>query len=273
MRTMKRMVTAIALTGWLLAGNADAQVELSLNTWSIAAIDPDTGDVGVALASCVPEANIDAVAALVPGSGVAVTQAAFNIDNRNRVYAALTEGLGAQEIVGLVADPAVDARVGERQYGIVTLHDGAVEIAGFTGADTTAWAGIRKRIASAVTVQGNILVGEAVVEDALAAFLEDDPSGRNFLADRLMRALEAGSAAGGDRRCNDGDIDTTAATAFILLARGGDEPYATSNIMLTDQGTDRAPWLAISEANALSGPNPLFELRRRYDRWRERNLP
>ena len=55
---------------------------LDMTTWSVAAIDPVTGDVGVAAASCVPS-FADALAALVPGKGAAETQAGFDIDNRN----------------------------------------------------------------------------------------------------------------------------------------------------------------------------------------------
>lgn len=243
-------------------------VELELTTWSIAALDPATGDVGVALASCVPEAHADAVAALVPNTGVAVTQALWNLENRDRVYRSLIDGLPADDIIERVTNPELDADVPHRQYGIVTLSADEVRIAGFTGDSAPAWSGIRYDLDMAVSVQGNTLVGEAVVADALEAFVEESPNGENDFTDRLMRALEAGSAAGGDIRCNRDGISSTAATAVILAARGGDSPYAAANIRLTDQGTDQAPWLAISEARPLAGPSPIPEVRRRYDQWR-----
>ena len=87
-----------------------------------------------------------------------------------------------------------------------------------------------------------------------------------------MRALEAGSAAGGDSRCNNDQVKQTAATAFILVARGIDEPYATRIIGITDMGTADAPWLAISATESQFGPNPLIELRKLYDFWHEDNL-
>ncbi len=266
-----------ALLVVLLAGAAcTPQVPVStldMTTWSIAALDPETGDVGLAMASCVPETFGDAVAALVPGKGVAATQAAWNLENRNRVYDALKEGLGAQGVIDRVTAPTADSVTTRRQYGVVTLRDGVVEIAGYTGDGTSNWAGIESDLGMAVTVQGNTLVGEAVVGDALAAFLLDDPDGFNALPDRLMRALEAGSAAGGDVRCNRDGITSTAATAVILSARGGDNPYAVSDIGLSDQGTDGAPWLAISHTVPREGPNPIVELRRRYDEWRATTLP
>ena len=242
--------------------------ELDMTTWSIAALDPRTGEVGVAMASCVPETFGDAVTALVPGKGVAATQAAWNLENRIRVFEALKDGVSAQEVIGRVTAPSADPVTSRRQYGVVTMTDGAVQVSGYTGDGTSDWAGIQSDLGMAVTAQGNTLVSEAVVGDALRAFTRDDSGGRNTLSDRLMRALEAGSAAGGDVRCNRDGITSTAATAMILVARGGDEPYATENIGVSDQGTPRAPWLAISATNPREGPNPILEIRRRYDLWR-----
>ncbi|MDH3272197.1 MAG: DUF1028 domain-containing protein [Gemmatimonadota bacterium] len=241
--------------------------ELDMTTWSVAGLDPATGDVGVAMASCVPETFGDGVAALVPGRGVAAVQAAWNLENRNRVYHALREGLAAQAVIDRVTDPSADSSTARRQYGIVTLTDGVVEIAGFTGDGTSDWAGIHSDVGMGVTAQGNTLVSEAVVGDALEAFRRNEP-GRNTLADRLMRGLEAGSLAGGDVRCNRDGITSTAATAVILVARGDDPPYVAGNIGITDQGTAGAPWLALSHTTPREGPNPVTELRRRFDEWR-----
>ena len=254
----------------------DYPTTLDMTTWSVAAMDPATGDVGVASASCV-SSLADAHAALVPGKGAAATQAGFNINNRNVVYEALQEGLTAEEIIERVTDPAVDSMTNRRQYGVVTLNDGAVHVAGFTAPsrlgvtgepEPTRWAGVMGDPKWAVTVQGNTLVNERVVADGLEAFRWDDPTGFNTLSDRLMRALEAGAVAGGDVRCNNETTRQTAAMAFIVVARGGDEPYATESIGMSDQGTSAAPWLAISVAVERGGDNPLLELRLRYDRWR-----
>lgn len=258
-------------------GAAEYPKTLEMTTWSVAAIDPATGDVGVASASCVPS-FADALAALVPGMGAAATQAAFDIDNRNVVYAAIQEGLTAEGVIARVTDPSVDQNTDRRQYGVVTLNDGVVHVAGFTApsregttgdpGETPRWAGVMADGNMGVTVQGNTLANDAVVGNGLDAFRWEDPAGFNTLADRLMRALEAGSVAGGDVRCNDGTTRQTAAMAFIVVARGGDEPYATEAIGMSDQGTSDAPWLAISVRGERGGDNPLLELRLRYDRWR-----
>lgn len=250
---------------------------LTMTTWSVVGVDPKTGDVGVAMSSCVPNTLADALAALVPGKGAASTQAAFDIDNRNKIFAALKEGKSADQIIKLVADSAVDTRLASRQYGVVTMSGGRAQTAGFTGKpmldgavgpNPKRWAGVRGDPARGVSVQGNTLASSQVVENALAAFIWEDPAGFNWLPDRLMRAIEAGSHAGGDVRCNNDSTRQTAATSMIVVARGTDAPYATEKLRMSDQGTPQAPWLAISVTDGPGEDNPLLELRRRYDLWR-----
>ena len=245
---------------------------LQTNTWTIVAVDATTGDVGVAGASCVPDMHADALAALVPGKGAAATQALFTLENRNRVFQLLQAGVLADEIIRQVSDPKSDSRVEDRQYGVVTITNGSISAKAFTGSNNPEWSGTQQDIGMSVTIQGNTLVSEAVVSNALQAFRSDSNLDHNTLPDRLMRALEAGSAAGGDSRCNNDQVEQTAATAFILVARGIDEPYATRRIGITDMGTTDAPWLAISATESRFGPNPLIELRKVYDVWREENL-
>jgi len=251
--------------------------ELEMTTWSVVGIDPETGDVGVAVASCVPT-NGDAVAALVPGMGAAATQAGFDVDNRNRVFAAIQEGLTAEEVILRVTDTGWDDQLERRQYGVVTMHDGLVHVAGYTtplrqgistGDDgSPRYAGVMADASHGVSSQGNTLESAEVVGAPLDAFRWEDPAGFNWLSDRLIRALEAGAVAGGDVRCNNESVRQTAAMAVILVARGGDEPYATESIGMTDAGTANAPWLALSVATERFAENPLIELRRQYDEWR-----
>jgi uncharacterized Ntn-hydrolase superfamily protein len=251
--------------------------ELDMTTWSVVGVDPETGDVGVAVASCVQSFG-DAVAALVPGKGAAATQAGFDVDNRNLVFQSIQEGLTAEEVILRVTDPAWDEETDRRQYGVVTMHDGLVHVAGFTtptrqgvtvGEDgVPRYAGVMADASRGVSAQGNTLASHEVVQRPLDAYRWEDPAGFNSLPDRLMRALEAGSIAGGDVRCNQGNIRQTTSMAVILVARGGDAPYATESIGMTDAGTDDAPWLALSVKTERLAENPLLELRRQYDAWR-----
>ena len=99
-----------------------------------------------------------------------------------------------------VTDPAWDDELDRRQYGVVTLNDGVVHVAGYTtplrqgisAADdgTLRYAGVMADASRGVTSQGNTLAGPEVVQSSLDAFRWEDPAGFNTLADRLMRALE-----------------------------------------------------------------------------------
>ncbi|MEM7118161.1 MAG: DUF1028 domain-containing protein [Chloroflexota bacterium] len=235
------------------------------STWSIVAADPATGEVGIAAASCVPQ-PIDGLATLVPGQGVAATQAAFVIENRDRVYELLQQGETAVSIIDTVA--AADAGSADRQYGIITLHNGEATVAGFTGVNNGDWAGDQQANALfPVSAQGNILEGAAVVDAAISAF--NDPNlGDVQLSDRLMRALEAGAAAGGDKRCNQ-LVQQTAAAAFIIVAQGDEPPVAPLDFGQTDTGSAS---LHLSASTGVGGANPIIALREQYDQWRQTNM-
>jgi len=242
------------------------------STYSIVAVDPVTGNVGAAGASCVP-ISAASLAALVPRQGAGAIQAAFIPKNQTKVFNMLGQGMTANEIIKLMSDDTYDSLVSERQYGIVTLREGNIQAAGFTGEGNEDWAGDRQDSAYAVSAQGNTLESEAVVSDALAAFSATD-IGSVELPDRLMRALEAASAAGGDRRCNDSSgLQQTAEAAFIVVAKADQPPFITSLGQEPSPNDPALPWLYISVIEAKGGPNPLLELRSRYNAWRSENLP
>ena len=259
---MRAIVSLLAAASFLIPASSEPR---RLSTWSIAAADLQTGMVGVAGASCVPNTHIDAIAALVPGKGVAATQAFFDLSNRNKVFGMLRAGESADEIIKQVTNRSGDISPEDRQYGVVTFKDGVAKAVGFTGKSAIPWAGSEQDQKLAFSVQGNILEGANVVADAARAFREP-----GSLPDRLMRALEAGSAAGGDSRCNNARVKQTAAAAFILVARGNDPPYATRDLGATDEGRPGAPWLALSVRYPDFGPNPVTELRKKINAWKSR---
>lgn len=275
-RAMFVLLVAVPLAA-CAADRVTYPTEMEMTTWSVVGVDAKTGDVGVAVASCVPSHG-DAVAALVPGKGAAATQAGFDIKNRNKVFDAIKQGLTAEEVIAQVTNPTWDSQTDRRQYGVVTMHNGFVRTAGFTtptrqgttaGEDGVArFAGVMADPSRGVSAQGNTLASAEVVQRPLEAYRWEDPAGFNSLADRLMRAIEAGSIAGGDVRCNQGSVRQTTSMAAILVARGSDPPYATENIGMTDAGTSKAPWLNLSVRVDRGGENPLLDLRRQYDKWR-----
>jgi uncharacterized Ntn-hydrolase superfamily protein len=158
------------------------------STFSIVAADPATGEVG-----CAVQSKYFAVGAVVPwarsGVGAVATQAAGVAAYGPRVLALLEEGLDpAAALQRALADD--DGRE-TRQLGAVAA-DG--RSAAFTGGECLEFAG--HETGDGYAVQGNILAGPAVVAGMARAFRETPGS----LAERLVAALEAAQAAGGDRR-------------------------------------------------------------------------
>ncbi len=242
------------------------------STFSVVAVDPLTGDVGIAGASCVP-ISAACMTALVPGQGASATQAAaLDPKQRMQIFDMLQQGATATEIIDFVSDESYDASKRIRQYGVVTLNGGKVHVAGFTGNQTEAWSGDQQNLTMAVSAQGNTLEGPNVVSDALAAFAATD-IGPVAFPDRLLRALEAASAAGGDRRCNGNGIRQTAQAAFIAVSRADQPPFAATMGRDPSPNDPDTPWLFISVIEGKGGPNPLLELRKQYDTWRSENLP
>jgi uncharacterized Ntn-hydrolase superfamily protein len=157
-------------------------------TFSIVASDVQAGQLGVAVAS-----KFLAVGAVVPRLeaevGAIATQALANTRYGPDGLDHLRDGASAREALDALL--AADAGRDDRQAGIV---DARGRGATHTGDSCLPWAG--GRAGAGYTVQGNILTGPDVVE-AMAATYE---ASRGDLADRLLLALAAGDAAGGDRR-------------------------------------------------------------------------
>jgi hypothetical protein len=86
-----------------------------------------------------------------------------------------------------------------------------------------------------------------------------------------MRALEAGSAAGGDTRCNR-VAEQTAASTVIIVAQGDEAPFATEGLKDRENASGDAPSLQLGVSNSIGAANPIIELREQYDQWREANL-
>jgi uncharacterized Ntn-hydrolase superfamily protein len=158
-------------------------------TYSIAACDLDAGQWGVATQS-----KFLAVGSVVPwarpGVGAVATQAYANPRYGPDGLALLEQGLAADEVVERLT--AADEGRNHRQLGIVDARGGS---ASFTGVACMEWAG--GRTGERYAAQGNILVSGATI-DALAASFEG--SAGLPLAERLIDALAAAQAAGGDRR-------------------------------------------------------------------------
>jgi uncharacterized Ntn-hydrolase superfamily protein len=220
---MQRLPIAVLVAVFatvLVAGRAEA-------TWSIVGVDPDTGEVGVAVASCVGF-EVTSVPVLVPGVGAVASQAAISEGSGDRFVDALESGARARAVIDAVV--AADDRPDDRQFGVVVVGGGA---AGWTGADNLAVATDRRTAAGTGAAQGNIVVSEAVIDATLAAFDATDGE----LADRLVAGLLAGADAGGDSRCG----EQTATAAALLVATPDDLVYAHTDASALGVDPDSTP--------------------------------
>jgi uncharacterized Ntn-hydrolase superfamily protein len=159
-----------------------------LSTFSIVAHDPSANEWGIAVQS-----KFLAVGAVVPwaqaGVGAVATQSYANTTFGPEGLALMAQGYSAEEALGQLI--AADEGRSRRQVGLVDARGGA---ATYTGDECHAWAG--GFTGRHYAVQGNILVSAATVEAMAQAYEQ----AQGELADRLVAALAAGQAAGGDSR-------------------------------------------------------------------------
>ncbi len=202
-------------------------------TWSILALD-GTGTLGVGIAS-----RFFAVGALCPdarsGVGALATQALVNPLYAEPGLALLAQGTPPEEVVRLLteADPG-------REHRQLHVLDARGRVAAHTGRACIDWCG--HVAGSDCSVAGNMLVGREVLDATAAAF---ERTAGSPLALRLVAALDAGDAAGGDKRGRQ--------SAAILIAAA--EPYPVLDLRVDDH------------------EQPFVELRRLYEKSLERFQP
>lgn len=160
-------------------------------TFSLCAIDPASGQAGVAVTTRVPFVG-RAVPWVRAGVGAVATQAWTVVEYGHQGLDLMAAGKSPQEALdSLLADDAGRQR---RQLGLIDMQG---RTASHTGSGNGDWAGSRQ--GEHYTVQGNILVGPQVVE-AVAEHFESTAGSGMELAERMILAMEAGQAEGGDKR-------------------------------------------------------------------------
>ena len=189
-------------------------------TFSIVARDLQAGELGIAVQS-----KFLAVGAVVPwakaGVGAIATQAWANTSYGPRGLDLLAQGLSATHTLARLTSE--DAGRVDRQLGIIAMTG---EPATYTGNQCYPWAG--GHVGEHCTCQGNILVGE----DTVLAMARTFEQSTGYLCDRLLAALAAGQAAGGDSRGQQ-------SAALLVVREGG--CYSGFNDRFIDLRVDDHP--------------------------------
>jgi uncharacterized Ntn-hydrolase superfamily protein/RimJ/RimL family protein N-acetyltransferase len=197
------------------------------STWSVVALDPCSGELGVIVTTRRPAVGNRCPWA-VAGVGAVSTQAQSNPLLAQRILGLLSGGLDATAALEVALSEDLDRE--SRQLGVV---DWRGTTAAFTGLKADEWKG--HYTGENFCAQGNLLAAEAVITDTAKTFEHS----RGPLAYRMLDAMDAGQEAGGDKRGRQ--------SAAILIAKPGWLPYI--NIRVDDH------------------PYPLQELRRQLDLW------
>lgn len=210
--------------------------ELVFHTFSIAAIDPATGESGVAVTTrnaCVG----NGVPWVRKGVGAVATQAATRTEYGYELLDLMEQGVSPED--ALARRLAEDENAARRQIGVIGVDGRSAQ---HTGTNSR-WAG--HRAGPSYVAQGNTLVGPEVI-DAVAGSFEATEGTARHLADRLIEALQAGHLVGGDARHGE------AQSAAVIVA-------------------DPRPGMARREdgltvqINVCEHEDPLAEMRRIYD--------
>lgn len=279
---MTTSISRLLLAALLLAipGSASA-------TWSVIALDAKTGQVIIASATCVRQAGfparapngardlMDVQAVIVPGLGVAACQAGVDNSRKNQmlVYNEIKKGTPPAKIIELLQQ---DPDVQRRQFGIVMMPQGDTVTArnnraGFNGSGNSVSSLYFGGQVGDIyyQVQGNTLLGDQVMHQAALAFTRASGT----MADRVMAAMEAADASGGDHRCNCGNNpldfvpcdNKTAHVAYLTIANQDDAVGVTHN-----DGRYYA-FISVTDDNIVKGEsaNPVKTLRLRYDAWKK----
>ena len=198
-----RVVAALAIASALLPGAAEAQYRApdgvtvdeegrpQYSTFSLCAVDPATGQSGAAVTTRVAFVG-RAVPWVRAGVGAVCTQASTMVEYGTRGLDLMAKGVEPRAAIArlLAADNARETR----QLGMIDMKGRS---AAHTGKGNGDWAGSRQGLN--YTVQANIMVGPEVVEAVAKTFESTEGLGMP-LAERMILALEAGQAKGGDRR-------------------------------------------------------------------------
>lgn len=209
----------------------------SQDTFSICVVDTITGEVGSAGASCIGEPQLPGGCRILsdvhPGVGVIHAQAYYLAGNQNYARSLMNMGVPPQQIIDSLVAHDVQNNPSIRQYGVVDLFEGSARTAAYTGINCDDYK--NHIIGPNYTIQGNILLGQQILDSMEARFLATNGE----LACRLMAALQGAKVIGADTRCLDDGVSSL--SSFLRVAKPGDpinNLYLDFNVPSVPAGID-----------------------------------
>ncbi|MFK7784017.1 MAG: DUF1028 domain-containing protein [Crocinitomicaceae bacterium] len=189
------------------------------DTFSIVAVDSVTGEVGSAGASCVDLFIVsvpgdDFLGQLIPGVGAINTQAYYLPANQTNATNQMNLGQTPSQIIQWLIANDIQGQPAFRQYGIAAMVNGSPEAAAHTGSSTDDFK--NHIVGPNYAIQGNILLGQEVLDSMEARFLNEEGD----LACKLMAALQGANMIGADTRC--APNGTSSLFAFVKVAQPTD---------------------------------------------------
>lgn len=189
------------------------------DTFSIVAVDSVTGEVGSAGASCVDLFTVSVpsdhfLGQLIPGVGAINTQAYYLPVNQTNATNQMNLGQTPSQIIQWLISNDVQGQPAVRQYGIAAMVNGSPEAAAHTGSSTDDYK--NHIVGPNYAIQGNILLGQEVLDSMEARFLNEEGD----LACKLMAALQGANMIGADTRC--ASNGTSSLFAFVKVAQPTD---------------------------------------------------
>lgn len=273
---MKRLLVAIV---FILALQSSAWA-----TWSVIAVDRNTGRVVIASSTCAATASPENLkqlqAVVIPGVGVAACQAGVDQTHKNHmlVFQEMQKGTEPKEIIRMLHD---DPDVERRQFGIVDMKG---RMAGHSGSANGAVSiDVQGEVPGEnifYSVQGNSMATREVITEAARALRETNGS----VTDRVMAAMDKAAELGGDRRCT---CDTpplanapcTGKVSHVAYILAADAKDALSTHVGNAPDDKAEPWndgkyalyITVTPPTTLSSEdaNPVKALRLRYDAWKK----
>lgn len=264
-RLLRRGLT-LALGLGLLLGPAQA-------TWSVVVLHKKTGEVCSAVATCIQGVGLEnMVPVLVVGKGAGASQGYVwsNAKNRKLIFSGFKNELEPSRILDWIED--TDSGVESRGFGIVSFAGPPVSFIGDQLGDGKG--AVTGETADLIyAIQGSGLTGAVVVQAAEQALLQ----AQGDLSSRVMEAMEAARALGGDGRCSCHPVDADSCgapppsfeksghQAVLFLARPGDK----NGVCNGSEGCANGDYyLALTVGGDWGDEDPVTELQDQYTRWR-----